>query len=188
MKVVASAGQLDRADELLDEMLRSADTQPDFITFSTLIKAHADQGKVSGAMRVLERLLAHGKLPDAITFQVVLSSCAVVPMESALVLCVYKRLLHFGMKSTTTTLSILLKAFARNQDWDGALAVLGQARERLHVQPEGRLFAQLAQACRSSGNFHNVLECYIAMVRLSAAGGVAVDAISNSRRILSVRN
>jgi len=181
MKGLANSGQLKEATDILDEMLTSGETKPDLVTYSTLVKAHADRGNVIDAIRVLEKMIKQGVVPDAVILNIVLTGCCVKPMERAKILHVFHWLTQNGLRVTTTTLSILVKAFARNYAWDAALDLLEKAPARLQVWPEARLYGQLAQACARVGDAAKALETYALMVRASSSRGVAVDEASNAR-------
>eukprot|EP00928_Gymnodinium_smaydae_P053202 TRINITY_DN37246_c0_g1_i1.p1 TRINITY_DN37246_c0_g1~~TRINITY_DN37246_c0_g1_i1.p1 ORF type:complete len:654 (-),score=119.26 TRINITY_DN37246_c0_g1_i1:162-2123(-) len=181
MKVLAKDGQLECINALLEEMLKSPSTKPDLVTYSTIVKANAEKGQVSSALRVLESMKGHGVIPDNVIFHLVLSGCVVEPMESRFIAYVLQRLVSYGLKCHTTTLSILIKAYARKQDWDAALDMLENAQDRFGVWPEARLYAQLAQSCANLNQGSRVLEIYVAMVRSASKRGFVVDDQSNSR-------
>lgn len=181
MKGLASAGQLQDATEVLEDMLRSSDTKPDLVTYSTLIKAHSDHGKVMDAIKVLKRMLDQGIFADAVVFNIVLTGCCVNPLEPAQIFHVFQCLVSYGLKTSTTTLSILIKALAQTKSWGQALELLETAPVRLNIVPEARLYAQLAQACAKAGNGARVLETYTALVRSAGRRGGAVDEETSSR-------
>eukprot|EP00928_Gymnodinium_smaydae_P086073 TRINITY_DN698_c0_g1_i2.p2 TRINITY_DN698_c0_g1~~TRINITY_DN698_c0_g1_i2.p2 ORF type:complete len:384 (-),score=88.61 TRINITY_DN698_c0_g1_i2:150-1301(-) len=181
IKGLVGAGELKDAMGVLEEMLKSHDTKPDLVTYSTLVKALADSGKVVEAIKVLERMLAQGITPDAIIFNIVLTGCCVDAMDSKEVIEVFDWLVKHGLRTTAATVSILLKAFACTNAFDEALELLEKARERLGLWPEGRHFAQLAQACAKEGCGARAMDAYAAMVRSAYAEGVGVDETSNGR-------
>jgi len=181
MKGLANAGHLKDADDVLDEMLHSATTKPDLVTYSTLIKAHADRGNVTDAMRVLKLMLDQHIVPDAVVFNIILTGCCVNPMEPPQIFNVFQWLTSHGLTTSTTTLSILIKALAKTNAWDSALEMLEGAPERLHIWPQARLYSQLAQSCAKVGNGKKAIEAYTAMVREAARRGNAVDDEMNSR-------
>jgi len=181
MKGLIHAGQLEEATNLLDEMIASPKTKPDLVTYSTLVKAHADSGRVMEAIRVLERMIAQGITPDAIIFNIVLTGCTVCAMDAEQIFHVFDWLVKHGLHTSTTTLSILVKALAKGQAWDAALEMLKDAQQRMHIWPEPRLFAQLAQAVAKVGNGAKAVEAYKAMVEAAAAQGTAVDEATNVR-------
>jgi len=180
MRGLLNSGRLDEASMLLEDMLKSPRTQPDLFTYSTLVKAYSDRGNVSAALRILKRMLSNGINPDAVVFNIVLTGCAVRPMEASLVLEVLDSLRREGLQPTAITLSVLIKAFAKTEAWDCALEILETAPERLDLIPEPRIFAQLAQACNNAGRMRKALQCYEALQRVGA-DLVTVDEAINSR-------
>jgi pentatricopeptide repeat protein len=181
MKGLANAGELADATEVLQEMLRSRHIKPDLVTYSTIVKAYSDHGQVMDAINVLKQMLDQAIFPDAIIFNIVLTGCCVNAMEPTQIFQIFQRLRKFGLKTSTTTLSIMIKALALTKSWGLALDMLETSPERLNLLPEARLYAQLAQACVKAGHSAQALETYAAMVRAAGRHGSAVDEESNSR-------
>jgi pentatricopeptide repeat protein len=182
IKGLANAGQFETALSILEEMVRSQPaTQPDLVTYSTLVKAFAERGKVMDAIRVLEQMLLRGVSPDGVIFNIVLTGCCVSPMEPVQIAHVLHWLSRHGLKTSTTTMSILVKALCLNHAWDEALEMLQSAPAKLGLLPEARLFAQLAQACAKARNGDKVLEVYGALVRAVTSLGVQCDPATSSR-------
>jgi len=181
MKGLATAGWLDEASAVLEEMASNPETQPDLVTYSTLVKANADSGKVMAAIGLLERLLDQGITADAIIFNTVLTGCCVNPMEPKQVFHVFRWLAKHGLETSNTTLSILIKALGKTRSWSLALELLETAHERFGVWPESRLYTQLAQACSRAGDGKDVVATYISAVQAMASRGIPVDEALNSR-------
>jgi len=181
MKGLTIAGQLGEATQILDEMLASPTTKPDLVTYSTLVKAYADSGKVMDAIRIIERMFAQSITPDTIILNMVLTGCCATPMEPAQIFHVYKWLSHHGLQTSTTTLSILVKALAKNNAFAEALNLLDEAVQRFNIWPEARLYTQLAQACAKPGHALKTVDVYASMVKSAAKQGIAVDDATNSR-------
>jgi len=181
MKGLLGAGYLEEASDLLDEMVQTSSTRPDLVTYSTLVKALADHGKVMEAIAVLERMLGQGIPADAIIFNIVLTGCCSATMESEKIFHVFSVLVKHGLKVSTTTLSIMVKALAQSRAWDAALDMLDKARQHYGLWPEPRLYAQLAQACAKVNYGQKAMDCYAAMVRSAIAQGIALDEATNAR-------
>merc|ERR1719434_273478 len=99
---------------------------------------------------MLQRMLEEGVRPDEIVFNGVLSGCCAFPMKPAVVVDNFETLIGHGLKPSTTTLSILLKALMLTDAWSIGLQILKDAPKRFGLWPEMRLYAQLAQACFKS--------------------------------------
>jgi len=164
MKVLLGANLRDEAAKVLDEMIKSPGVKPDLITFSTLVKAYADSGDVSSAMKVLESMLKEGVKPDEIVFNCVLNGCCAYPLKSSEVLRTFEKLIASGMRPTTTTLSILLKGLSHTSAWQQSLQVLRDAPKKYGLQPEVRLFAQVAQSCVKARDTTIVIDVFDTMV------------------------
>merc|ERR1712154_466259 len=132
------------------------------------------------AIRVLDQMLNQGIRPDAIIFHIVLTGCCVREMDPGQIFHVFRWLCSHGLKTNTTTLSIMVKALAKVRAWDEALDLFTYAADCLSIQPELRLYAQLAQACAKENNFKKAVEVYEMMVRFASTTGIAVDETVNS--------
>jgi len=115
---------------------------PDIVTYSTLVKAHADQGDVQTALCVLEDMLAQGIKPDLIIFNAVLGGAG----NAQEVRSVLMKLATCGLQASGSTLAIALRALLACGAAGEAEELLSTAVERLGVKPERRLFEQLEQA------------------------------------------
>lgn len=175
MKVLVSARRLDEAAGVLREMVRSPGVKPDLITYSTLVKAYAEGGHVSSALKVLELMLSEGVKADEIIFNTVLSCCSTFPMKSSLVMYNFETLIRHGMKPTTTTLSILLKSLAHTDAWSMSLQVLQDSPRRFGLEPELRLYAQLVQACIKAHQAKAAPEVFEAMLKAARRHGQTVN-------------
>merc|ERR1719326_305046 len=175
IKGLVGAGKLDEAAGVLQEMVHSAGVKPDLITYSTIVKAYADAGDVASALKMLSKMLEEGVRPDEIIYNSVLTGCCVFPVKSAHVMRTFETLIGLGLKPTTTTLSILLKALAHTQSWPASLQVLKDAPKNFRLQPEMRLYAQLARACVKARSFDVVPQVFNAMVDAAACRREKVD-------------
>eukprot|EP00927_Polykrikos_kofoidii_P008693 TRINITY_DN1361_c0_g2_i1.p1 TRINITY_DN1361_c0_g2~~TRINITY_DN1361_c0_g2_i1.p1 ORF type:complete len:650 (-),score=112.82 TRINITY_DN1361_c0_g2_i1:334-2031(-) len=183
IKGLCTAGYLDDAIDVLDEMIQSCNSKPDLVTYSTLVKAQADHGNVKGAIRVLERMTGTGVRPDAMILNMVLGGCTVMAMEASTVFETLNWLIEQGLKPSTSTLSVLIKALSKSNSWDAAFDLLDTASEKLSVFPENRLYVQLAQACATANNAPRVLQAYEALLRSAAVRGAPIDHHTNARLV-----
>jgi pentatricopeptide repeat protein len=181
MKGLAVAGYLDDATCILDEMIRSSNSKPDLVTYSTLVKAQADHGNVQDATRVLGRMIDQGIRPDAISFNIVLAGCTVKRLEASTIFQTLDWLIQNGLQPSTSTLSVVIKALAKSNSWDAAFNFLETASEKLGVLPENRLYAQLAHACATANSAPQVLRAYVALLRSAGRRGFSIDQHTNGR-------
>jgi pentatricopeptide repeat protein len=150
---------------LLGELSSDSDVQPDIIVFYTLMRAFTDHADMKAAMRVYEQMTQHGLRPDEFVFNALINGCAIdekVTVDDFNVLM--DKLLSDGLKPTTTTLSIMLKALARCGSWDEALELLESAPARFNARVETRLYVQLAQAAIKANCRGHALKIHDAMV------------------------
>jgi len=181
MKGLATAGYLDDAACILDEMTRSSNSKPDLVTYSILVKAQADHGNVQDATRLLERMLDQGLRPDAIIFNIVLAGCTVKRLEASTIFQTLDWLIQHGLQPSTSTLSVVIKALAKSNSWDAAFNFLETGSEKLGVLPENRLYAQLAQACATANSAPQVVRAHVALLRSAARRGFSIDQHTNGR-------
>lgn len=182
IKGLVNAGELTEAMGILDEMCESQSAQPDLVTFSTLAKALASTGCVMDCLRLLERMTKLGIQADAVLFNTVLTSCASKPVDPEQVNHVFTWLVKRGLKPSTATISVLIKAFSLSGSWTHALEILEAAPDRYNVWPEPRVYGQLAQSCAREGCKAEVLAAYSAMVKAAGKQGTVVKR-SNSVRL-----
>ena len=64
IKGFARAGQVDQAVQIYEEMRKERSMQPDVITFSILIKANCDVGRLEEALKMLLAMKEAGLKPD----------------------------------------------------------------------------------------------------------------------------
>jgi len=166
-------------------MSTSSGVKPDLITYSTVVKAFSDAGDVRAALKLLQEMIADGVRADEIIFNSVLTGCTVFPIKSTQVMQTFEALIKLGMRPTTTTLSILLKAMAYTESWATSLQVLQDAPRTLKLEPETRLYVQLCQACVKARASKEVLEVFDAMLVALKARKERVDPAFVSRLLRS---
>jgi pentatricopeptide repeat protein len=181
LKCLVNANQLDAAREAMTRMRNDTGVAPDLITYSTLVKGYSDRGHVTNALRLLEQAVEDGIYLDSVVFNVVLSGCCVSAMQPELIASVLSRLLRLGFRPSSSTLSILVKAYACTGAWKVALRTLEEAPARLGTRVEPRVFAQLAQACCTAGEGEMALEVYSATVRAFDLQGEPLGEAAHAR-------
>jgi len=185
IKSLLAANDFDGAATVLSEMATSSGVKPDLITYSTVIKAYADAGDVRGGLQILQQMMQGALKPDEILFNCLLAGCSVFPMKSDDIMQTFQTLMGFGMRPSTTTLSIVLKGLAQTQAWTVSLQLLKDAPQTLRVEPETRLFVQLAQACLKSRAAAEVVDIFDAMLEAVRRRHEQVDPALISRVLRS---
>merc|ERR1719162_1840674 len=163
------------------EMANSPGVKPDLISYSTVVKAYANAGDVRSASEILQEMIQADVRPDEIIFNSVLTGCCVFPVKSQDVMQSFDTLIGLGMRPTTTTLSILLKALAHTQAWTTSLQVINNAPRTFHIEPETRLYVQLAQTCIKDRATAEVVEIFDAMLTAVRRRSERVDPTIVSR-------
>mmetsp|Transcript_123270 Transcript_123270/g.348323 ORF Transcript_123270/g.348323 Transcript_123270/m.348323 type:complete len:630 (+) Transcript_123270:209-2098(+) len=183
VKGLVSAGRIDEAAGMLKEMEQSPKAQPDVITYSTLVKAYAEIGDFRAGLALLKRMVSRGTKPDEIIFNHIISSCTVPKCSPTTpeVLFTFEALIEQGMRPTTTTVSILLKALALSQGHTEALEVLEKFHDRFGRWPEHRLYAQLIQTCAKDCRDDVAADAVDALCVMLKSRGTYLDEATQSR-------
>jgi len=181
IKSLLGADKLDEAATVLREMANSSGVKPDLISYSTVVKAYANAGDVLSAVKILQEMIQARISPDEIIFNSVLTACCVFPVRSHDVMRTFDTLIGLGMRPSTTTLSILLKALVHTQAWTTSLQVINDAPQTFHIEPEVRLYVQLAQACVKDRATAEVVEIFDAMLTAVRRRSERVDPTIVSR-------
>jgi pentatricopeptide repeat protein len=174
-KGLVAANRVDEAASVLREMSCSAGVKPDLIAYSTVVKGYADRGDVTSSLKMLEQMLREDVRPDEMLYNTVLTGCCTFPLKPAHVLRTFHALVDFGLKPTSTTLSILLKGLAHTEAWSVSLQLLKDAPKMFCLEPELRLYAQLAQSCAKSRTASFALEVFHAMLEAASRRDEKVD-------------
>jgi pentatricopeptide repeat protein len=185
LKGLVASGKLDEAATVLGQMSQSAGVKPDLITYSTVVRAFAENGNISSAMKMLEQMIQEGVQPDEIIFNSVLSACSAFPLKSTDVLRAFDLLLVHGMVPTTTTLSILVKALMLTEAHTLALRILTDSSVRFNLEPAMRLYVQLIQACIKARKSKAAMEVFHAMLKTASSRSEVMEPGDLSRLIRS---
>jgi len=170
IKALVAEKRLSEAERLLEDL--DNDMKPDIIVFYTLMKAYTDNSNMNAALRIYRSMVQHDVRPDEFVFNTLINGCAndgtvTVDEFSALL----EMLLADGLKPTTTTISIMLKALSRCGAWDSAVDLLETAPSRFNARVETRLYVQLAQAAIKAGCKSKAIEIHDAMVQTQGRRG-----------------
>jgi len=186
MKGLVGAGRLLEASGMLEQMERSPDAKPDIITYSTLVKAYADQGEARAAAGTVHRMINRGTRADEIIFNSALAAFSATKesfYSATEVTTTLEAFLRDGLRPSTTTVSIVLKALAQCHGWKQSLELLQSMKQRFGFRPEYRLFAQLTQAALRENRGDVALEAVAAMQRSADAYGDRIDEATRQRLI-----
>jgi pentatricopeptide repeat protein len=163
LDVCASAGQLDRAHELIKEM-RSNSTL-DIITFNTLLKGHCNAGDLKGAKRLLVDMKEAGLQPNDVSFNCLINAAVSTRNgsfdEAWEIIDLMEK---SGVKVDHYTISIMMKSLkkARNHgDVQRALALLD--RTEIQVCSDEILLNTVLETCirhREQARLRQVVAAY----------------------------
>mmetsp|Transcript_41668 Transcript_41668/g.109878 ORF Transcript_41668/g.109878 Transcript_41668/m.109878 type:complete len:656 (+) Transcript_41668:160-2127(+) len=148
IKGFARVEQVDRAMEVYQQM-RSDDLHgvtPDVITFSILIKANCDAGRLEKALGLLDGMMELHLCPDEVIFNNLLGGC-IRDANHILAKRLYHSMVEGGIRPSNATFSILIRLFTSCRQLDEAVEFLKTQPAARRIVPEPRLYLQLTQAC-----------------------------------------
>lgn len=179
IKGFARANQTEKAMEIFESMRKDKSIEPDLVTFSILIKANCDNGRMDVALELLENLVSTGAPPDEIVFNNLLNGCVKQP-NVELGRKLFQDMVSAGVKPTSVTFSILLRLYAQCKLFDEAVELLDKMSSEYSIEPEPRLYTQLIQACIRERQGKRAVEVYESMSKHSRPREEAHSAIIDS--------
>eukprot|EP00927_Polykrikos_kofoidii_P024581 TRINITY_DN22326_c0_g1_i1.p1 TRINITY_DN22326_c0_g1~~TRINITY_DN22326_c0_g1_i1.p1 ORF type:complete len:634 (+),score=106.76 TRINITY_DN22326_c0_g1_i1:175-2076(+) len=159
IKGFAREGNVDEAMRVFEKMQADSNVSPDLITFSVILKANCDAGRLEVAMQLLGVILRSGLSPDEVIFNNLLAGCA-KQGNATLAKRIYTNMLSSRIKPSNATFSILIRLFAQCNLLDEATEMLRLDPARYHVVLEARLFSQLIHSCVRARQGRKALEVY----------------------------
>jgi pentatricopeptide repeat protein len=168
IKGFARAGQLVKAMGVYEDMCAQKLVPPDLITFSILIKANSDEGKMKEALDLVMAMKCQGLRPDEVIFNNLLGGC-IKQGRVELAQSLYQDMLSNGVKPSSATFSILIRLYSSCKMLDEAVDMLRQEPNAQGVEIESRLYAQLAQCCLRQRQGRRAVEVYKALLEHSPA-------------------
>jgi pentatricopeptide repeat protein len=146
IKGFTRAGDVDQAMKIYEEMCNDSSVTPDVITYSILIKANCDALRLEVALNLLDDMVKQSLHPDEVLFNNLLTGCA-GQKNPILGKRLYADMVASGIRPSNATFSILIRLYAQCKMLDDAIDMLKNEPGKHKVNPEPRLFLQLAQSC-----------------------------------------
>jgi len=175
MKGLIRVGSFDTAADVLQHMRQTPELSPDLVTYSTMVKGHADKGDVAGGLKLLEQMLSDGVVPDNLVFNYLLQGCSLQVHGPSLVDDLLPKLISLGVKPCTGSISIMLKVYVKSCSWSKAFDLLQSAARRFGIAPEQRIYMQVALACHRAGETHWIRQIYKTMKQDFALRSETID-------------
>jgi len=167
IKGFARAGEVDQAMKVYNQMKADRGVPPDLITFSILIKANCDAGRLEASLQLLKEMLELGLRPDEVAFNNLLSGC-VRPGNVELGKRLYKDMIATSIRPSNATFSIMIRLYAQRKLLDEAMDMLKHEPPKHEVEPEPRLYLQLINCCIRERQGRRALEVYRMMAGVCA--------------------
>jgi pentatricopeptide repeat protein len=159
IKGFTRAGNVDNAMKVYEQMLGHRSLTPDLITFSLLIKANCDADRLEQALMLLKTMVDKKLRPDEVIFNNLLAGCA-RHGNDALGDRLYQDMLSSGIRPSNATFSILIRFYSQCKRLEDAVEMLKNEPAKHRVDPEPRLFLQLAQSCIRERQGRRAVEVY----------------------------
>lgn len=142
IKGFARAGQVDRAMDCYKQMLSEPGPKPDLVTFSVLVKANCDSGKLGAAFALLAGMKELNLSPDEVIFNNLIAGCV---KEANFVLGrqIYKDMIASGATPSNVTFSVMIQLYTGSKMFDEAIELLRTEPLAHGVEVEPRLYSQL---------------------------------------------
>lgn len=152
-------GRLDKAMDMFNDMCMHEWTKPDLVTFSVLIKANCEAGKMEASMRLFERIREFELEPNDIIYNNMLLGCALAG-NPALAKEIFRAMVTTGIVPTTATYSILIRLYQEYEDHAAAIELLRSDAPKHGVTLEARVYQQLVNVCLRHRLGSKALEVY----------------------------
>lgn len=159
IKGLAHEQKVDEAMTVFEQMRKEKEIAPDLITFSILLKANADAGRLDSALELVDTMLKMGVKPDEVIFNNLLSGCS-KNGNADLAKRLYSDMVASGIKPSTATFSILIRVYSQCKLLDEAQNMLLAEPKKFNMEVEMRLFSQLIQACIRQRQGRRAIEIY----------------------------
>ncbi|CAE7467952.1 unnamed protein product [Symbiodinium natans] len=150
MNGLAKEGRLAEARQLL-QSLRSRELRPDVVSLTAVAEAYNRNGDTEGAVEYLETMKAEVEV-DRVFFKTVMNSCASRGDVASTRRWIQAMQQH-GFNADVASSNMVLKAFARSSDLEGALSYLHSMEVRNDVS-----FNTAADACAKLGRLDLVVQ------------------------------
>jgi len=167
IKGFARLGKMDEAMKVFEQMKGEESVPPDLITFSILIKANCDAGRMESALELLAGALHIGLKPDEVVFNNLLAGCA-KQANAELAQRLYEDMVASGIQPSNATFSILIRLYSQCKLLDEAVEMLRTEPAKHKVEVEPRLYSQLLQCCIRARQGRRAVEVYESLVEHSS--------------------
>merc|ERR1719453_2503767 len=92
--------------------LQATGQQPDVVTYSTVMHAHANVGDIESAERLLQDMRSHGIEPNTITFNAMLDACAKA-RDTRRAERIFAEMQQSGCELSASSFNTMINAYAK---------------------------------------------------------------------------
>lgn len=146
IKGLARASQVDQAMDMYNQMRVESGAKPDLITFSVLVKANCDSGRLDAAIGLLKGMKEQNLAPDEVVYNNLISGCA-KECNAPLGRQIYKDMIASGTKPSNATFSVMIQLYANCKMLEDAVEMLRTEPAAVGMTAEPRLYSQLTLSC-----------------------------------------
>lgn len=163
IKGFAREGKVDCAMRIYQQMVEDKNVKPDLITYSILLKANCDAGRMEKSLELVDTMLKSGLRPDEVIFNNLLAGC-VKDANARLAKRLYSDMFESGVKPSNATFSILIRVYSQCKLLEDAVDMLRHEPPKHNVGIEARLYTQLIQCCIRARQGRRAIEVYEMML------------------------
>jgi len=162
LKLLIRTDRLDDALALYEDMKLNAQTKPDLVTCSMMIKAFVNAKSLPLALRVLDDMVAIGCKPDDMILNRLLDGCRQAG-ESARGIGVFEQFLKMGLAPTEYSILTLLKLLGTAGNHAAAHEVVSISQQQYGVKPSIIHYTCLMSGALRSRNYDQAWQAYLLM-------------------------
>jgi pentatricopeptide repeat protein len=160
----ARSRDMRRIPSLLEAMSEMG-INPNVITYSSIIKAYANEGLVDRAIEVLSEMKANKEItPDEHTYNTVINGCARQGLCDQ-GLAILDEMCRSGINPSNFTLSVLVKMAGRGRQLQKAFDLCDELYQKFGLRPNLHVYNNLIAACLHQSEVGRAFEVLDRMIK-----------------------
>jgi len=144
LNAAARAADLEKLEKLFKDLV-DAGIEPDYSTFSIVVRGFCAAGNLDKGMALFGAMREHSVAPSQALYNALLDCCARKQMV-ALTEQILKDMMDSGIHPNGTTVTTLVRLYGHSRDLDSAFRVTNELSERYDIELAGDSYAALIAA------------------------------------------
>merc|ERR1719428_321634 len=140
----AQAADLEKLERLFKDLV-DAGIEPDYSTFSTVVRGYCAAGNLEKAMALFGTMRQHGVAPSQTLFNALLDCCARRHMVE-LAEQILQDMMDSGVHPNSSTVTILVRLYGHARDLGSAFRLASELSERYKFEMAGDAYGALIAA------------------------------------------